>query len=37
MRPLKSEGYTDVLAIIISSKLSGTYQGAKLLHRWLKD
>jgi len=27
---LKSEGYTDVLAIIISSKLSGTYQGAKL-------
>jgi DegV family protein with EDD domain len=27
---LKDEGYTDVLAIVISSKLSGTYQGAVL-------
>jgi len=27
---LKDEGYTDVIAIVISSKLSGTYQGAVL-------
>jgi DegV family protein with EDD domain len=27
---LKDEGYTDVLSIVISSKLSGTYQGAVL-------
>ncbi|HPG42413.1 MAG TPA: DegV family protein [Acholeplasmataceae bacterium] len=27
---LKEEGYTDVIAIVISSKLSGTYQGAFL-------
>ena len=27
---LKDEGYTDVLTIVISSKLSGTYQGAVL-------
>jgi len=27
---LKAEGYTDVLSIVISSKLSGTYQGAVL-------
>ncbi len=27
---LKDEGYTDVIAIVISSKLSGTYQGAIL-------
>jgi DegV family protein with EDD domain len=27
---LKDEGYTDVIAVVISSKLSGTYQGAVL-------
>lgn len=27
---LKEEGYTDVIAVVISSKLSGTYQGAIL-------
>jgi DegV family protein with EDD domain len=27
---LKDEGYTDIISIVISSKLSGTYQGAKL-------
>ncbi|RJX24814.1 MAG: DegV family protein [Acholeplasma sp.] len=27
---LKDEGYTDVIAVVISSKLSGTYQGAIL-------
>jgi DegV family protein with EDD domain len=27
---LKEEGYTDVIAVVISSKLSGTYQGAVL-------
>ena len=27
---LKDEGYTDIIAIVISSKLSGTYQGAIL-------
>ncbi|HBT59341.1 MAG TPA: hypothetical protein DEA45_00795 [Acholeplasmataceae bacterium] len=27
---LKEEGYTDIISIVISSKLSGTYQGAKL-------
>lgn len=27
---LKDEGYTDVIAVVISSKLSGTYQGALL-------
>ncbi|MDI6453781.1 DegV family protein [Peloplasma aerotolerans] len=27
---LKEEGYTEVIAIVISSKLSGTYQGAVL-------
>jgi DegV family protein with EDD domain len=27
---LKDEGYTDIIAIVISSKLSGTYQGAVL-------
>ncbi len=27
---LKEEGYTDVIAVVISSKLSGTYQGAFL-------
>jgi DegV family protein with EDD domain len=27
---LKEEGYTDVLVVVISSKLSGTYQGAIL-------
>ncbi len=27
---LKDEGYTDIIAVVISSKLSGTYQGAVL-------
>ncbi len=27
---LKDEGYTDIIAVVISSKLSGTYQGAIL-------
>jgi DegV family protein with EDD domain len=27
---MKEEGYTDILAIVISSKVSGTYQGAVL-------
>ena len=27
---LKAEGYTDVIVVVISSKLSGTYQGAVL-------
>lgn len=27
---LKNEGYTDVIVVVISSKLSGTYQGAVL-------
>jgi DegV family protein with EDD domain len=27
---MKEEGYTDIIAIVISSKLSGTYQGAIL-------
>ena len=27
---MKEEGYTDIIAIVISSKLSGTYQGAML-------
>jgi len=27
---MKDEGYTDIIAIVISSKLSGTYQGAIL-------
>jgi DegV family protein with EDD domain len=27
---MKEEGYTDILAIVISSKISGTYQGAVL-------
>lgn len=27
---LREEGYTDIIAIVISSKLSGTYQGAVL-------
>ena len=27
---LKAEGYTDIIAVVISSKLSGTYQGAVL-------
>lgn len=27
---MKAEGYTDILAIVISAKLSGTYQGALL-------
>lgn len=27
---MKEEGYTDIIAVVISSKLSGTYQGAVL-------
>lgn len=33
----KSEGYTDVLVITISSKLSGTYQGAILASDLVED
>lgn len=29
-KELKEEGYTDIIVIVISSKLSGTYQGAVL-------
>ncbi|MDY0075046.1 MAG: DegV family protein [Acholeplasmataceae bacterium] len=34
---LKSEGYTDVIVIVISSKLSGTYQGAMLAKDMVHD
>lgn len=34
---LKAEGYTDVIVIVISSKLSGTYQGAILAKELVKD
>ncbi|TVP86622.1 MAG: DegV family protein [Acholeplasmataceae bacterium] len=34
---LKEEGYTDVIAIVISSKLSGTYQGAVLAKDMVSD
>ncbi len=34
---LKEEGYTDVIAIVIASKLSGTYQGAVLAKDMVSD
>ena len=34
---LKEEGYTDVIVVVISSKLSGTYQGAMLAKDMVKD
>lgn len=34
---LKEEGYTDVIVVVISSKLSGTYQGAMLAKEMVKD
>lgn len=34
---LKEEGYTDVIVIVISSKLSGTYQGAILAKELVRD
>ena len=34
---LKEEGYTDVIVIVISSKLSGTFQGAILAKELVKD
>jgi DegV family protein with EDD domain len=34
---LKSEGYKDVLVIVISSKLSGTYQGAVLAKEMVEN
>lgn len=34
---LKEEGYTDVIVVVISSKLSGTYQGAILAKQLVKD
>ncbi len=34
---LKEEGYTDVIVVVISSKLSGTYQGAILAKEMVKD
>ena len=34
---LKEEGYSDIIAIVISSKLSGTYQGAILAKELVKD
>lgn len=34
---MKSEGYTDIIVIVISSKLSGTYQGAVLAKDLVKD
>jgi fatty acid kinase fatty acid binding subunit len=34
---MKEEGYTDVIVIVISSKLSGTFQGAILAKELVKD
>lgn len=34
---LKEEGYTDVIVVVISSKLSGTFQGAILAKQLVKD
>jgi DegV family protein with EDD domain len=34
---LKEEGYTDVIAVVLSSKLSGTYQGAVLAKDMVSD
>ncbi len=34
---LKQEGYTDVIVVVISSKLSGTYQGALLARDMVDD
>jgi len=34
---LRDEGYTDIIAIVISSKLSGTYQGAILAKEMVPD
>lgn len=34
---LKEEGYTDVIVVVISSKLSGTFQGAILAKELIRD
>jgi len=34
---LKNEGYTDVIVVVISSKLSGTYQGALLAKEMVEN
>ncbi len=34
---LREEGYTDVIVVVISSKLSGTYQGAVLAKELVKN